>query len=744
MQHTKAIDARADHGWPAGTVVDGPVADYGSDYGVPRDGIDLWSIIALVRRNLLLILSIVMIAVALGLVVTLLTTPRYTASASVQINQSTDQVLETQDVTPVDAIQDADRFLQTQTDILRSRGMVIRVAQRLGLFNDPKFFERMNAKAPELSGQGVSNQQREAVIKLIDDNLDIALPRNSRVVTISFNSPTPSFAAKMANTFADEFIKANLERRFESTGYARDFLARQLTDAKQKLESSERALNEYARSAGLIRTVTPGDAANGGGQTSTSVTTASLLQLNTAANDARSARIAAEEKWRAISGVPLTSIPDVLANQAYQALIAQRTQAQADLETERSKHLDSHPSVILLKARVSEIDQQVNALARGIRDSIHNQYESARLREQELMAQVNNYKSATLDEQDRSVRYNILAREADTNRTLYEGLLQRYKEVSAASGITVNNISIVDQADVPIKPTSPKLLINLVLAMLLGMAVAAGVVLMREQLDDVVRSPDDLESKLGLRLLGVIPSVPDGDIRQSIQDPRSTVTESYSALRTSIIYSTPTGLPQLILFTSSQAGEGKSTSAYALAMSLAKLGKRTCLAEVDLRRPLMARSIGIDTAPGTGMTALLTSDADLRTALLPTEQPNLSVICAGAVPPGPTELLSSARFLQIVEQLRERFEVVILDGPPTLGLADAPILSSIADATVYVVEANRQHRGSAKTAIRRLRAARGNLIGALLTKFNPEKAGAAYGYYGYGYYAYGHQHDNAE
>lgn len=716
----------------------GPGYGYGSHSG----GIDIWAIWTIIRRNLLLIISIIVTVVIIGLVATMLTTPRYTALASIQINQAADQVLENQDVQAPDAIQDADRFLQTQTDLLKSRAMIIRVAQRMNLFNNEGFYTKMGVRPPDNTDKKLSsNEIRESVIKLISDHLAVSLPRNSRIAAISFVSPDPKFAASMANTFADEFIKANLERRFESTGYAREFLSRQLSDAKQKLETSERALNDYARSAGLIRTVAPGDTGGqNGGQASTSITTASLIQLNTAANAARDARIAAEEKWNAISKVSLLSIPDVLANQAFQTLIAQKAQAEADLQSELSKHLESHPSVIVLRARVRDIDQQINSLARGIRDSIRNQYESARLREQELIQQVNNYKAATLDEQDRGVRYNILAREADTNRTLYEGLLQRYKEVSAASGITVNNISIVDQADVPIQPTSPRLFLNLALAGMLGLALAAGVVFLREQLDDVIRSPDDVENKLGLHLLGVIPETSNADIREQLLNPRSTLAEGYNALRTSLIYSSTTGLPHVILLTSSQPGEGKSTSAYALANSLAKLGKRTCLIEADLRRPMMATFLGVD-VKGRGLTALLTSDSDIRPAIMETDQSNLSVVCAGAMPPGPTELLGSPRFLQVLEEFRELFDVIILDGPPVLGLADAPILSSIADATVYVVEANRPHRGAAKTAVRRLRTANSNLIGAVLTKFNPEKAGSGYNYYGYNYYNYGHGHE---
>lgn len=742
IQHPSASDPNYEYLPPRTIIPDDPA--YGS-YSEP--GFGLPQLLLIVRRNLLMILAVVAVAVAGGLVVTILTTPRYTAGATVQINQSTDRILDQQDVQPIDAIQDADRFLQTQVDIIKSRAMAQRVAQRLDLYNKPGFFEQMGGKTPADDGKpGYAARRHNAVLGLLSANLTVDLPHTSRVALISFESPTPQLAALIANTFADEYIKSNLERRFDSTSYARDFLARQLADAKRKLEDSEKQLNDYARSAQLIHTQSAGDNGQGSSAagTSTSITTSSLVQMNQAANEARTLRIAAEEKWNAIRNVPALSIPDVLSNAAFQQLLAQRAAADAELQTELTKHLDSHPNVVLLKARVAEIDRQSKALAQGIRDSIKHQYESARLREQELETQVVQFKNDTLNEQDRSVRYNILAREADTNRTLYEGLLQRYKEISAASGITVNNLSIIDQADTPQAPTSPKLFLNLAVALLLGLTLAGGLVLLREQIDDLVRSPDDVENKLGLRLLGVIPAVrEDQSIPQLALDQRSSIAESYSALRTSLLYSSPSGLPKVLLFTSSEAGEGKSSSAYALAVSLARLGKRVCLIEVDLRRPLMSTTLKMNSQPDSGMSRLLTSDDDVRSSIQTTEVPNLSVIFAGAAPPGPSELLSNPRMLEVLAHLRELFDVLILDGPPVLGLADAPILASIADATIYVVEAKRPHRGAAKVALRRLRAARGNVLGALLTKFDADKAGGGYGYYGHSYYSYGNRAQDA-
>lgn len=706
--------------------------------GLEIDFRALWIIL---KRNVWIIGGVVLAALVLGLVATMLMTPQYTASASVQIDQEADQVLATQDqVQPAASYQDADRFLQTQVDVLKSRAMAVRVAQALNLFNDKAFFDRMNVTPPDPDPTVPREQQlRDATLDVILDNLSIELPRDSRVATISFESPDPALAAKIANTYASEFIKNNLQRKFNSTSYARDFLSQQLGEARARLEQSEQDLNNYARQVGLIKT----DRNNPDGSSttgSTSVTIASLVQLNQAANQATADRIAAEQNWRTVESTPLLSIPDVLANKAIQDLLDQRATTQAALSQERAKHLDAYPTVQQLKAQLAEITNQITTIATGIKQSIRQEYESAQAREASLEGQVNAFKNATLSEQDRSVRYNILARDADTNRTLYEGLLQRYKEVSAAAGITASNVSVVDQATAPIEPSSPKLLLNLALALLAGVAIAGGVVFVREQLDDAIRAPEDVDRKLGLPTLGIIPAVETEDLRTELLAPRSPLAEAYNSLRTALLYSTPQGMPPALFVTSSQASEGKSTTSYALALGLARLGQKVVLVDIDLRRPSQHRTFGVTNE--SGLSDLLTAHGDIASVLQSTDIANLSFIAAGPVPPSPTELLGNQRMVDILDELKRDFDAVILDGPPVLGLADAPLIASLIGNTIFVVEASRGHRGATKAAIRRLNTTHTHILGAVLAKFDPKNTTSGYNYYGYNYYQYGNDQPN--
>lgn len=703
-----------------------------------RGAFDLRYIVAAIRSNLLLVVAIIVISLALALVTTLLDTPRYTATATIQINDSSDRVIGEEDdqTAPRGNLADVDRFLKTQTDIIRSRGLAQRVAQKLKLQGNVRFYKAMEAKLPR---PGTSPELiRDEVLTLLEKNMKVTLPRDSRIVTISFESADAALSAEIANAFSSEFIQANLQRKFDSSSYARDFVAGQLAEAKQRVEQAERNLNDYARAASLIRT---GDAAgerNNSAGDGGSVTAASLLQVNQAANDATTARVAAEGRWRAISSVPLLSSREVLSNQTVTTLMTDRAKTQAELETELSRRLEDYPSVRDKRAQLAKLDSELQSAALSVRNSIRAEYLAARDTEQALLAKLEALKLETLREQDKTVQFGLLQREADTNRTLYDGLLKRYNELNATAGISSSNVSIIDSAERPNEPTSPDLLKNMLVALVGGIGLAALTLFVKDQLDDAVRVPEDVESKLRLPLLGVVPKASRSDPDAAMADPKSPLSEAYNSLRAALLYSTSSGLPQVLLVTSAQAAEGKTTTSYATAASLARMGRRVVLIDADLRRPSVHRRISLSNERG--LTDLLTSSDPVATAVVPAPQENLFVIPSGPIPPSPTELVSSPRMEQVVQELAALYDVVVIDSPPILGLADAPVLSTLADGVILVVESDRSHRGALKTALRRLRAMRPILLGAVLTKFDPTRSGNRYSeYYGYAYYTYEHK-----
>ena len=425
----------------------------------------------------------------------------------------------------------------------------------------------------------------------------------------------------------------------------------------------------------------------------------------------------------------------VTGNATVQSLLAQKAVAEAQLQAQRQRYLPDHPTVRALAAQIASLNTQINTFATGIRNSIRNEYVAAQSAEAKLRSQVNALQSASMGEQDRTVRYNTLAREADTNRQLYDGLLQRYRMLNAAAGISASNIAVIDTADAPRIPSSPNLLKNVGLGLVLGLALAAAVVFLRDQLDDRIRIPEDIEEKVHLPLLGVIPKEAEEDIATQLNDPKSPVSEAYASLRGSLMYSTTQGLPHILLITSSQQSEGKSTTSYATARALSRVGKRVLLLDADMRRPSIHHRVGVDNA--SGLSTLLTSTLEPLSVVRATEDENLFVLPSGPHPPSPSELLASPRMALILEALAKDFDAVVIDSPPVLGLADAPVLSAIADGVAFVIEAENGQRGAVKAALRRLKAMKPVIVGAVLTKFDPNKSSNRYSsYYGYEYYRY--------
>ncbi len=704
------------------------------------EGLDLRQIIAIIRSHLIWIILVMAGAFVLGFVATMLQTPQYTAYTSVQIDDAAAQVLQNgQDVQSSSSVYDVDRFLNTQLDVLKSKALARRVADRLKLYGNPRFMKAMGVQIDSTTPMSKADLE-ESTIGIVRSRMSVSLPRQSRVASIAVITADPQMSADIANAYASEFIQANLQRKFESSDYARQFVAQQLDVAKQRVEAAERDLNAYSRDAGLIRT--RGVSADGRGNVASdaSVTTSSLMQANTAANEARTKRVEAEARWKAVSAGNGLSASEVLTNRSVQFIMEKRADAESKLREERSRHLDEHPNVQRLLAQIDGYNQELKTIVSGVRSSVQQEYQAALSAERELNAQVAALKNETLNEQDRGVRYAILAREADTSRTLYEGLLQRYKELTAAAGISSSNIALIDKAAVPTGPSSPILFLNLAYALFAGFVVSALLVFIRLQLDDAVRVPEDVEHKLSLPVLGIIPKLFDQNPREQLADPKSSMSEAYNSLRGAVSFATANGAPRVLLITSASAGEGKSTTSFSLARGFAKLGKRVLLIDVDMRRPSVHRQF--DAENELGLSSVLVGQAMLADAIKQSDSENLSYLTAGPIPPSPTELLASPRLQTLIEDGLAMFDMIVLDAPPILGLADAPLLSSFAEGTLLVLESDRNRRGVLKGTLRRLRLAHGRVIGVALTKFDATHASSYTYYYGYGYdyYAY----DNSE
>lgn len=696
--------------------------------------LDLTRYLRIALKYRWLILGAFLVALVLGLAATLLSTRIYTAAATLQIDRQSAQVLEGAEVAPTESMIAGEEFFQTQYGLLRSRSLAERVVDSLGLASSDAFLEQMGVSLPraeEGSATAQATRRRAMVLRVVQENFGVSPVRGSRLVSISFESPDPNLSARVVNAFAEGFIESNLARRFESTAYLRDFLEERIAQTKSRLEDAERQLVAYA---GQQQIINLSDSSEPNAQQE-SLVSRTLGALNASLAQAQADRVAAEARWRQANSSALMSLPEVLQNPAVQRLSEERARVSAEYQQKLSIYKPDYPEMQQLNARLVELDQEIAQIAGSVRASIRAQYEVAANEERALQAQVNGLKSDVLDLRDRSIQYNILQREVDTSRTLYDGLLQRYKEVGVAGGVMANNISIVDRAQAPSRPSKPNLLLNIAIAGLIGLGLGVVAALLLEALDETLEKPEDVEAKLGLPVLGVVPLLDKGATpTAALADTRSSFSEAYYSIRTALQFSTPDGAPASLLVTSSRPAEGKSTTAYAIALNLARIGRRVLLADGDLRNPSMHRVLGAEN--DVGMSNLLSGNGELPALVKPTSQQGLDFLACGPLPPNPAELWGGDRLRMVLQSASQAYDHVVIDGPPVLGFADAPLLASAVQGTVLVIESKQTRRAQARGALRRLVIGDTHLLGAILTKFNVKAT--RYGGYDYSYdYHYG-------
>lgn len=729
-------------------------APFGSDDD-EGGGLNLAAYWHIIVKHRFVIISAGIGALIIGAIFTLMTTPIYRATATIQIDREAARVVDIEGTEPPSG-REVD-FYQTQIALLTSRSLAERVVQRENLASDPAFMAQKSGSSFAALGNLLGRQQaaptmigtpdaraRVAVGKLVS-GVSVAPVNRSSLVEIGYESSDPEVAQRVVNAIAENFIGANLDRRFEGASYARKFLEQKLTSVKAQLEKSERDLVAYAQSQGIVNvgaTTTPtGGAAETAGS---SLVASDLVAMNSALAVARGNRIAAEQRWNQARSSGM-SLPQIMANETVQGLRSQQAGLKAQYQEKLQTFKPDFPAMVALKAQIDAIEGQISAEAASVRQSVQAEYQLALRQEQELAGQVASLKGGVMDLRGRSIQYNILQREVDTNRSLYDGLLQRYKDIGVAGGIGSNNISIVDRAQLPRAPFKPNLFKNLFVALGLGLVIGVAAAFGLETLDETIKVPEDIEAKLNLPLLGAIPLLEKGaSVEGAMADARSALSEAYYSVRTALQFSTNDGVPRSLLVTSARPSEGKSTTAASLARNFSKLGMSVLLVDVDLRNPSLHRALRADSS--TGISNYLTGTATMAELVQATDQPNLSFIPCGPLPPSPAELLAGAKIRAMIADAEANFDLLVIDGPPVMGLADAPLLASAVAGTVLVIEAGQTRRGLAKAAIRRLGLGNARILGGILSKFNVRTSGYGYGYgYGYDYaYAYDYGHGRIE
>lgn len=691
--------------------------------------IDLQGYWKVLRDRRWVVLGVLGAVLVIALVMTLLTTPIYRALSTIQIQRDAIKVINSEGLTPADSAFDRD-FYQTQYELLRSRSLALRVIQDLQLTEHP-YFGKTAATGGDKSGPDQLRARQQSLVGPVLGTLSIEPVRNSQLVRINFDSADPELAARVANAYADAFITSNIEGRFNASSYAKKYLEERLAELKGRLEDSEKELVVFAQQEQIISV----------GEDEPSLSAQNLTELNGSLARAQGERIKAEaESRQAMLGSGL-GLPQVVENTLIQGLRQSRAVLAAEYQEKLRIYKPDYPEMLQLQGQIAESDRQIAAEVGNIRASLSARYQSASAQETLLSQRIDALKGDVLDLANRSIRYNILKRETATNQELYDGLLQRYKEIGVAGGIGANNISVVDRAEIPGGPYKPNLSRNMTLGLVLGLTLGMLSGFALNFLDRRIHSAKALEALTGLPALGVVPLLAAGTTpSMASADLRSPFSEAYRSVRTALQFSTPHGLPRTLLITSASAGEGKTTTAAELARNIAQLGRSVVLVDADLRSPslhkLFAKGNGI------GLSSVLAGAADLAAAFQITDEPNLTVITSGPLPPNPPELLGGDGLVVLLDQLAKSFDVVLLDGPPVLGLADAPLLASRAEATLLVVTAEVTRKDAVQSALHRIAATRSRVIGTLLIRFDMRSHGE-YGYGGYGYFAYGGKPDQS-
>ena len=675
-------------------------------------------------------------------------TPIYEGRVQLLLDPASPNVMKFQEVTPASYLSEQ-YFYQTQTTILKSRGLARRTIEALKLWDSPELgggdartsFSLIGAlrgaagwvaglfasppPGPQAVAAGETAKQSRAIDAFLQA-LTVAPIRNSSLVDVRFASPSPATAATVANTLARQYIDQSLEYRFLSTKEASDWLSQQLAVERKKLEDSEQALQRYREKGDAVAL-----------EDRQNIVVQRLADLNAAYTQARTDRFEKEALYNQLKSLEndrtaLDTFPAILSNTFIQQL---KTQL-ADLQRQQAQMADrlgeKHPDMIKLSSAIENTEAKLQGELAKVVQSVRNEFLSAQAKERSLAAELESQKSGALALNRRGIEYGVLRREAESNKQMYDALMQRAKETGLSGELRASNIRIVDQAEVPRRPVRPRKSVNLLLGLLGGLIAGIGLAFFVEYVDNRVKSPDEIQQFLGLSFLGLVPAVKDLDLKDG-QSPVVSNTvpqnfaEAFREIRTSVMFSSADDGSRAVLVTSTQPSEGKSVVAANLAISLAHAGLRVLIVDADMRKPRLHDLMKVKQEPG--LSSLLVGRAKASEVVLKTSTSNLWVMPAGPNPPNPAELLGSTRFADLLKTLGEHFDWVVLDSPPVMAVTDPSVVAFRTTGVIFVIGSEQVNRHKALTAVQKLTASKAKILGAILNRANVERNPYYYSHY---------------
>ena len=703
----------------------------------------LYDYLLILRKHQWLILSFMLAVVTIVAIATFRMQPVYVATARVEIDRENANILPFQGADSYDYMMDLENYIETQSKILTSETLALQTIRNNNLSARPEFSSPSGPSEAIASGS-LANQKRPPELGEFLGSLSVKRVPSSRLMDVSFESTDPQLAARIVNAHITSYIEQNFRSKYEATTQASTWLADQLEELKIRVQRSEDARIAYERQNQIW---TLDDKQN--------ITSQRLSDVNKQLTDAQSDRMRKESLYQFAKSGNLDAVPEVQGNSVLADLMRKRADAAAQYADQLSQYGPNFPKVQRLQAQLKDLDQAIEKEKQKILDILESDFQEAQQRETLLTKVLDQQKAETNQMAGKLVEYNILKREAEANKALYEGLMTKLKETAISAGLRSSNIRVVDPAMIPSTPARPAKARNVALAFLVGLVGGIGLALMRECLDNTVKTPDDVETLSRLPSLAVVPlftgSNPNKKRPGLLQGfssnghdkrielvaqhlPKSQMSEAFRALRTSILLSQADHPPQVILVTSALPREGKTTAAANLAVTLAQLGDRTVLVDADLRKPGIGRLLNLAGGKYAGLSSHLAGVSSLELVSVPHPAiPNLVAIPTGPLPPNPADLLSSHKLADAIAELRTKFKFIVIDSPPVMAATDAVILSVQADGVLLVVRSGETPKEAFTRTRDLLNSVKCRILGVVL---NAVDSSAPDYYYSYRYYPY--------
>ncbi|MEM9357047.1 MAG: polysaccharide biosynthesis tyrosine autokinase [Pseudomonadota bacterium] len=676
-----------------------------------------WRIVVRWRWLVLIVTSVV---VASSAIYVLLQPPSYAATARLQIDEMSSQVVKGGAVLSnrVRNVHD----LRTMHQVLAGRSIAKRVAADMKLAGDQSFIQPWRSPFitalaqhfslrvwwPTQSDPAIPPAARErlAVDRLMKRQRVRPIP-GSRLVDITYTDTDPERAARIANAFAQAFIDANLDRQFGAGSYAKSYLEDQLKALKLRLKKSEESLFAFAQREKILV-----------GKNQQPTIKSTLAMARTALSDTTSRRIKAERQWRQVSTIGAINTPKFLTNTTIAELRTRKNKLEIEYRGKLETFKPGYPAMVRIKSKIAEIERQIVAEVVTTQKTIKSDLATLVQQERDLKARLDKLRDEALELQTQRIQYGILRREVDSNRELYNDLLRQHKQVAISADVGTSNVSIVDPATQPSLASSPTLLKTLVLALALGCGLGVGSAFLLDLLDDRVYLPEDIGERLGISVIGAVPDVRGNAIENDLLDPSSSSSEAYRSLATAMRFSLADGLPPVLCVSSPGPYEGKSISAFALARQFARMDLKVLLIDGDLRSASLHTKFGL---PNTvGLVDFLAGKQGPPQIVRTTDLPNLFFISCGTLPSNSSELLASPHLRALFADGAEVFDTIIVDAPPTLGHADILLLADLSNFVLLVATAGKTQATMLRSAMRRLQSLKHPAIGVVLTRTKVE------------------------